>query len=250
MDEGIRRFLDDLAVELHRSLGGDSGSEVTWASPLNQTEPFAQDLGWWTATRDGNLGVALAAGAFVETWEGLGRGGDSENSKESGYSRFSQALQSVFEKHFGSPELDSGSGPSQEPPPDWVRVTLELERSEHRYPPILCCLSPELQKALLAEPPADDPIKPGSPVSMDMLMDVEVPVRVSFGSTRIRMKELLSLNTGSLVELDRALGDRVEILVNRRVIARGEVVAVDGNYGVRILELIAAAGAPHQELTR
>jgi flagellar motor switch protein FliN len=112
-----------------------------------------------------------------------------------------------------------------------------------------CCFSPDLERAFLAAEtatrfPSGPFVTGGSPVSMEMLMDVEVPVRISFGRTQIRMKELLSLNSGSLVELDRALGDRVEVLVNRCVIARGEVVAVDGNYGVRIVEIVSRQAVP------
>jgi len=69
-------------------------------------------------------------------------------------------------------------------------------------------------------------------------MHVQVPVSVSFGATQIRMKDLLNLTAGSVVELDQALHDNVEVRVNDRVIARGEVVAVEGHYGVRVLELV------------
>jgi flagellar motor switch protein FliN len=78
--------------------------------------------------------------------------------------------------------------------------------------------------------------------SMGMLMQVEVPVRVSLGRTRIRMKDLLALSHGSVVELDQQVGDEVEIRVNNCVVALGEVVSVDGNYGVRISRM--AAGGP------
>ncbi len=85
--------------------------------------------------------------------------------------------------------------------------------------------------------------------SVEMLMDVEIPVSVSLGRRQMRMKDLLGLTRGSIVELDQDLGDEVEIRANNRVIALGEVVAVDGNYGVRILKMAAgrheksAAGA-------
>lgn len=75
--------------------------------------------------------------------------------------------------------------------------------------------------------------------SMGMLMQVEVPVRVSLGRTRIRMKDLLALSHGSVVELDQQVGDEVEIRVNNCVLALGEVVNVDGNYGVRISRMAA-----------
>jgi flagellar motor switch protein FliN len=78
--------------------------------------------------------------------------------------------------------------------------------------------------------------------SMEILMQVEVPLSVSLGRTKMRMKDLLSLTQGSVVELDQHVGDEVEIRVNNCLIARGEVVGVDGNYGIRILRMANANG--------
>ena len=73
--------------------------------------------------------------------------------------------------------------------------------------------------------------------TFDLLLDVALPVSVSFGKTSLQIREVLKLNTGSIVELDRLVTDPVEVIVNDCVIARGEVVVVDGNYGVRIHQL-------------
>lgn len=73
--------------------------------------------------------------------------------------------------------------------------------------------------------------------TFDLLLEVALPVAVSFGRTSLRIREVLKLNTGSIVELDRFVSDPVEVIVNDCVIARGEVVVVDGNYGVRISQL-------------
>lgn len=73
--------------------------------------------------------------------------------------------------------------------------------------------------------------------TFDLLLEVALPVSVSFGKTSLQIREILKLNTGSIVELDRFVNDPVEVIVNDCVIARGEVVVVDGNYGVRINEL-------------
>lgn len=94
----------------------------------------------------------------------------------------------------------------------------------------------------------------GESKPMEILMQVEVPVSVSLGRTRMRMKELLSLTQGSVVELDQHVGDEVEIRVNNCLIAHGEVVGVEGNYGVRILRMAGAAlteggGGALRELT-
>jgi flagellar motor switch protein FliN/FliY len=73
--------------------------------------------------------------------------------------------------------------------------------------------------------------------TFDLLLDVALPVSVSFGKTSLQIREVLKLNTGSIVELDRFVTDPVEVIVNNCVIARGEVVVVEGNYGVRIHHL-------------
>ncbi|HVY93321.1 MAG TPA: flagellar motor switch protein FliN [Bryobacteraceae bacterium] len=75
--------------------------------------------------------------------------------------------------------------------------------------------------------------------TLDLLMDVEMPVSVSFGRTRVRVQEILKLITGSIVELDRSITEPVEVIVNNCVVARGEVVVIEGNYGVRITEVMS-----------
>jgi flagellar motor switch protein FliN/FliY len=75
--------------------------------------------------------------------------------------------------------------------------------------------------------------------TMELLLDVELPVSISFGKTELPLKDVLKLTTGSIVELNRAVNEPVEILVNRCLVARGEVVVVDGNYGVRVLRIVS-----------
>lgn len=74
--------------------------------------------------------------------------------------------------------------------------------------------------------------------NLDLLSGVELPVTLCFGRRRLRLREVLELNAGSVVELDRQVEDPVELLLEGRVIARGEVVVVDGNYGLRVLEVV------------
>ncbi len=77
------------------------------------------------------------------------------------------------------------------------------------------------------------------PKALDLLMEVELPVSVSFGRAELPLKDVLKLATGSIVELNRPISEPVEVIVNNCVIARGEVVVVEGNYGVRIKEIIS-----------
>jgi len=75
--------------------------------------------------------------------------------------------------------------------------------------------------------------------SIDLLLDVELPVSISFGRAQLPLKEVIKLTTGSIVELNRALSEPVEVIVNNCVIARGEVVVVEGNYGIRIKQVVS-----------
>jgi flagellar motor switch protein FliN/FliY len=82
---------------------------------------------------------------------------------------------------------------------------------------------------------------PRGSATLDLLLDLDLPVRVSFGKARVPLHQVLKWTAGSIVELDNGVNEPVEIVVNNCVIARGEVVVVDGNYGVRVLEIVSRA---------
>jgi len=89
-------------------------------------------------------------------------------------------------------------------------------------------------------PAAAEPRNPGN-WNIDLLLDVELPVRVSFGQTEMQLRDVFKLGAGSVIELDKSVNDPVTVIVNNKPIAKGEVVMVDGNYGVRILEVESTA---------
>jgi flagellar motor switch protein FliN/FliY len=69
------------------------------------------------------------------------------------------------------------------------------------------------------------------------LLDVQLPVSIRFGETEMLLEDVVKLGVGSVIELNSAVDDPVELVVNGRCFARGEVVTVDGFYGVRITEI-------------
>jgi flagellar motor switch protein FliN/FliY len=75
--------------------------------------------------------------------------------------------------------------------------------------------------------------------NLDLLLDVELEVSIRFGRRQMLLKDVLDLSSGAMVELDRRVRDPIELLLGGRVIARGEAVIVDGNYGIRITEIIS-----------
>jgi flagellar motor switch protein FliN/FliY len=84
-------------------------------------------------------------------------------------------------------------------------------------------------------------VPPAGDARLEAVLDVDLPLVVRFGTTSLPLRTLSGLGAGSVVELNRAPDDPVDLLVGDRVIARGEVVVVDGQYGVRITELLTAA---------
>ncbi len=105
--------------------------------------------------------------------------------------------------------------------------------------------TPAVQQQDENHSPAISAVLPGEPPdgNFDLLMDVELGVSLRFGGKRMLLRDILELNAGVVVELDRQVQEPVELLLDGKMIARGEVVVVDGNYGVRVLEVVSAVGA-------
>jgi flagellar motor switch protein FliN/FliY len=71
------------------------------------------------------------------------------------------------------------------------------------------------------------------------LMDLELPLAVTLGRAVLSIEDILKLTPGSLIELDRNVGEYVDLMVQGTIVARGEIVSVKGNYGIRIKEIIS-----------
>jgi len=74
---------------------------------------------------------------------------------------------------------------------------------------------------------------------MQQLQDVSLPIRLVLGSTELTVRELLELKTGKVIALNRLAGEPIDLVVNDKVIARGEVVVIEENFGIRIMTLLS-----------
>ena len=74
---------------------------------------------------------------------------------------------------------------------------------------------------------------------LELLLDVPLELSVELGRTRMSIQELLSLGPGSVVELDKVAGEPLDILVNDRLVARGEAVVVNDKFGIRITDIVS-----------
>ena len=81
--------------------------------------------------------------------------------------------------------------------------------------------------------------RPGTTSPIDMLVDVSLDVRIELGRSKMAVENILKLQSGSVVTLDRLAGDYVDVLVNDRLVARGEVLVLNDNFCVRIAEIVS-----------
>jgi flagellar motor switch protein FliN/FliY len=80
-----------------------------------------------------------------------------------------------------------------------------------------------------------------NPANLNLVLDVPVSLTIELGSCQLPMREVLQLSVGSVVQLEKAADAPVELSVNGKLIARGEVVVIEDRYGVKITEVIGAA---------
>jgi len=145
--------------------------------------------------------------------------------------------------------------------PAWPSAaTVWVRSAQDRYPPLAIevRLSAALAAALrtaeatagaVAAPslptrPASIPAQEGAgAVNLELLKNVPLDLTLRFGQRRMLLREILELGPGSVIELDRRLKDPVDLLLDGRVLARGEVVVIQGHYGLRVTEIAKAGGA-------
>ena len=136
--------------------------------------------------------------------------------------------------------------PEAPPPPE---KAAEVKVAEAKTPAAPANPAPAKPTAPKAAAPASTPASArqaspsaaagnaGNPANLDLLLDVELEASLRFGQREMPLREILDLHPGSVVELNRKIQEPAELLVAGRVIARGEVVIVDGNYGLRITDI-------------
>jgi len=83
-----------------------------------------------------------------------------------------------------------------------------------------------------------------APSNLDFLLDVPVKLSAELGSCKMTMQELLDLDLGTVVQLDKPANANVDVYVNQKLVARGEVVVAEENFGIRIKEIVAKAAGP------
>jgi flagellar motor switch protein FliN/FliY len=262
-------LVEEWSRQISRAVESMTGESVliTFAprqlSPA-EIDPSQQELLWWeqplSLAPDANIWVAAAGASWQEIGNRVLRsaGVDDatpEDIRTTYLEIVNQSLSGVASavSMRARKEISCVNGRSAPPPSlsDASAYAFEITLGEQPFP-FLAVFAPSVENLSDAPAPSSAKAVPeeraqaarpaakgGSPGSMDLLLDVELPVIVSFGRAQLMLKDVIKLTTGSIVELNRALSEPVEVIVNNCVIARGEVVVVEGNYGIRIKQVIS-----------
>lgn len=267
-------LLDTWTAKLADSVEGMTGERpgVSWKT----TASPSPELLWWEQPYTLGRQLAVWAGAPEAAWLEIGgqilRGAgievsdpqDARNTYLEVLSQTCNGLAQAMSARLGR-EISCSGGKEAAPPADEVlafevevtlggaamgplqfacqTVFMDLLRTDAPPPQAVAMAAsaaPAAPAPVQAAAASQSPGPAGSvPKTLELLMEVELPVSVSFGRAQLPLKDVLKLSTGSIVELNRATSEPVEVIVNNCVIARGEVVVVEGNYGVRISEIIS-----------
>ena len=262
---------DELTTRWAQALEGMTGEKpaVEW-SPV--AGPAPEGIEWWEQPYSFPAGATVFAGATGansillggKVLEAAGVEASPEDARGTYLETLNQALSGLGQALTARlrKEVTCTAGKSFPAPGPTatglaaIQITLPgqspIELLASFTPELIDALEPESKPAkqaaaatgLAAPPPvagapAPAAIPQGPARTMELLYDVELPVSVSFGRAQLPLKDVIKLTSGSIVELNRSVTEPVEIIVNNCVIARGEVVVIEGNYGVRIDQIIS-----------
>ncbi|PAD21110.1 flagellar motor switch phosphatase FliY [Terribacillus saccharophilus] len=141
-----------------------------------------------------------------------------------------------------APEEPEAAAVPQQPAPSQPQPTIQeapMQTMQQTAPPRPAPPAPNVQQAAFTsfDTPATPPAE--QPRNLDLLMDIPLKVSVELGRTKRTIKEILELSVGSVVELDKLAGEPVDIHVNDKLIAKGEVVVIEENFGVRVTDILS-----------
>jgi flagellar motor switch protein FliN/FliY len=128
--------------------------------------------------------------------------------------------------------------PQQSMPAEQAWNQQQMPTGPQHFGNVMAGVQPTVQPAVFSNFESFQP-QQADTKNLDMLLDIPLQVTVELGRTKRSVKDILELTSGSIIELDKLAGEPVDILVNNRLIAQGEVVVIDENFGVRVTDIIS-----------
>jgi flagellar motor switch protein FliN/FliY len=135
-------------------------------------------------------------------------------------------------------EAAAAAGDEQFTADDWAAAMAEQAGAEASPPPAAASVAPAVAPAAFDSITADIGLPPEAAKNLELVMDIPVQITVELGRTRMPIRNLLQLAQGSVVELNELAGEPLDVFVNGCLVAQGEVVVVNDNFGIRLIDII------------
>ena len=257
MTADVERWLEAWKTSFQDVLSQVAGKTISLTSRDERLPALADDV-WYTVTSGGvvtgemSLRFPAASGSILaQMLMGEAQATTAELTAER-----KEALEELLRQIAGhaATALTSPAGEIQlhvaaTSAPTWASaISMSYQTGMDTPPPfaIELQLSAAVVSALSARPRAEatpHPAPEPQVANYERLMDVELEVKLRFGARRMELREVLALSPGAVVELDRTLQAPVDLLLDGRLVALGEVVVVDGKYGLRVTEVLNPGSA-------
>jgi flagellar motor switch protein FliN/FliY len=193
------------------------------------------ELLWWEQTLDtAGLSVWIGAGPSVRQALGCAASGAVAIGDPGGRDA-ERSFQVLLQRCWQGVEGAVGGGRLTTPPPDEQLFRIPIEMPGTGAIQIFAACREAREETRHAK--ADRPPRKRAGTTLDLLLDTEIPLTVRFGSARMLLRDIVRLSPGSVVGLNRGMAEPVDIVVNGRLVARGDIVSVQGNYALRITEI-------------
>ena len=252
MPDSATQFLEVLAASLGAMLSQLTGSEIRHQAAL-QNQPAPAEIWASAGFRDEDscrlaIGITQNAGVLLARAMLTEPPGDADTMS----SDDAELLAEFWRQSFGRMSTDlkpllgsvtveyaDGQEPQWQPALS-AAIHLQSEKTEVSA---VVRLSMEMVRRITvgdnqSSPEVGDLPAEETANNLDLLLNVPLSVTLRFGQRRMSLREILQLTSGSVVELDRRAEDAVDLLLDERLIARGQVVVVDGCYGLRVSEVV------------
>lgn len=231
-----------------RVSAADPATWLEWSEPLWHAQS-------WAPGENAQIWLGCPASVPLALWVHIG-GGDGADGAVQALETFREMLNqsgsgaaAEVTSRLGQTAQAAAARESARPDSGWaVELRFRAAGADHTLALAGNAAMAQTLNPPEVKPPAAEPRRKTTAASrpaeassdpIDLIRDVEMELAVSFGDTTMALADVLKLASGAIIELNRSVSDPVEVLVNDSVIARGDVVVVDGNYGVRITEIVS-----------
>lgn len=253
-NSAVDRFLESWTKQLARTMQAFNGEPpaVTWSPVKRLPANEIENVFWWKQVVEGTSRFTVWIGAHESAWNSLGRASEDadDDDAKAAYleilSKTQQSTASAISLRLPEPlQCRKGQVSSTPKGEGIIYAFIGVTLSGEQLPALLFAAEHSICEALGGLVGLEDfgergPLETGQTgLMLDRLLTLEMPVSVALGRTEMPIRDLLKVVSGSVVELNQQVDDCADLIVHGTVVARGEIVSVKGNYGLRIKEIIS-----------